>query len=79
MEYAANLFFDLLGYRQHGRSPIYAHDQVIQNMVDPLPQAIVLTSIVLGLSVTLLLVAIGIRIYDRYGTFDITEITKLKG
>ena len=79
MEYAANLFFVLLGYRQHGRSPIFAHDQVIQNMVDPLPQAIVLTSIVLGLSVTLLLVAVGIRIYERYGTFDITEITKLKG
>jgi multicomponent Na+:H+ antiporter subunit C len=79
MEYAANLFFVLLGYRREGRSPIYAHDQVIQNMVDPLPQTIVLTSIVLGLSVTLLLVALGIRIYEKYGTFDITEIKKLKG
>lgn len=79
MEYAANLFFVLLGYRTHGRAPVYAHDQVIKNMVDPLPQAVVLTAIVLGLSLTLLLVAVAIRIYDRYGTFDITKITKLKG
>ena len=79
MEYAANLFFVLLGYRTEGRSPVYAHDQVIKNMVDPLPQAVVLTSIVLGLSVTLMLVAVAIRIYERYGTFDITKITKLKG
>jgi multicomponent Na+:H+ antiporter subunit C len=79
MEYAANLFFVLLGYRTEGRAPIYAHDQVIKNMVDPLPQAVVLTSIVLGLSVTLMLVAVAIRIYERYGTFDITKITKLKG
>lgn len=79
MGYAANLFFVLLGYRTHGRSPIYAQDQAIENMVDPLAQVVVLTTIVLGLSVTLLLVAIAIRLYERYGTFDITKITRLKG
>ena len=79
MEYAVNLFFILIGYRFEGRSPIFAHDQAVQNMVDPLPQAVVMTSIVLGLSVTLLLIAIAIKIYDRYKTFDITKINKLKG
>ncbi|MFA5085393.1 MAG: sodium:proton antiporter [Candidatus Omnitrophota bacterium] len=79
MEYAANLFFILIGYRQEGRAPIYAHDQVIKNMVDPLPQAVVLTSIVLGLALMLLLVAISIRIYEKYRTFDITKINRLKG
>ena len=79
MGYAVNLLFVLIGYRTEGRSPIYAHDQVIKNMVDPLPQAVVLTSIVLGLSVTLLLISIAIRIYEKYGTFDITKIDKLKG
>jgi multicomponent Na+:H+ antiporter subunit C len=48
-------------------------------MVDPLPQALVLTSIVIGLAVTALLVAIAIRIYEKYGTFDITKIRRLKG
>ena len=79
MEYAVNLFFVLTGYRALGRTPIYSQDQQVKNMVDPLPQAVVLTSIVLGLSVTLLLIAIAIRIYEKYGTFDITRINKLKG
>ena len=79
MEYAVNLFFILSGYRMQGRSPIFAADQVIKNMVDPLPQAMVSTAIVIGLSLTLLLVSIAIRIYEKYGTFDITRINKLKG
>ena len=79
MEYAINLFFILIGYVKEGRSPIFARDQVVTRMVDPLPQAMVLTSIVIGLALTLLLVAMAIRIYEKYGTFDITKINKLKG
>ena len=79
MEYAMNLFFVLLGYRFHGRAPIDAKDHNILNMVDPLPQALVLTSIVIGLGVTALVISIAIRIYEKYGTFDITKIKKLKG
>lgn len=79
MEYAVNLFFALVGYRVEGRSPILAQDKVIENMVDPLPQALVLTAIVIGLAVTALMVGIAIRIYEKYKTFDITRINKLKG
>jgi len=79
IEYAVNLFFVLVGYRVQGRAPILAKDQVVQNMVDPLPQALVLTAIVIGLAVTALIVAIAIRIYEKYGTFDITKIRRLKG
>lgn len=79
MEYSMNLFFVLLGYRSYGRSPIDAENQDILNMVDPLPQALVLTSIVIGLGVTALVIAIAVRIYEKYGTFDITKIKKLKG
>jgi len=79
VEYAVNLFFVLVGYRVQGRAPILAKDQVIQNMVDPLPQALVLTAIVIGLAVTALIVAIAIKIYEKYGTFDITKIRRLRG
>jgi len=79
IEYAVNLFFVLVGYRTHGRAPILAKDQVILNMVDPIPQALVLTSIVIGLAVTALIVAIAIRLFEKYGTFDITKIRRLKG
>jgi multisubunit Na+/H+ antiporter MnhC subunit len=79
MEYAINLFLILIGYRQEGRAPISARDQVIANMVDPVPQAMVLVLIVLGLALTLFLVTTAIRIYEKYGTFDITKINRLRG
>ena len=78
-EYAVNLFFILVGYRMQGRAPILSADTQILNMVDPLPQALVLTAIVIGLATTALLVAIAMRIYEKYGTFDITKIRELKG
>lgn len=78
-EYAVNLFLILIAYRMEGRAPIYAPDQHIENMVDALPQAIVLTSIVIGLGTTVLLIALAMRIYEKYGTFDITKIRELNG
>ena len=79
MEYATHLLFILVGYRTGGRSPILAADQQIVNIVDPLPQALVLTAIVISLAVTALVVAIAMRIYDRYKTFDITKLRRLQG
>jgi len=79
MEYAVNLFFILGGYRMKGRAPIFAADQVIENMVDPLPQAAVAVTIIIGMAIMLLLVAIAMRIYEKHGTLDITKINRLKG
>jgi multisubunit Na+/H+ antiporter MnhC subunit len=78
-EYAVNLFLVLIAYRMNGRAPILEKGKEIENMVDPLPQALVLTSIVIGLAVVALMVALAVRIYQRYGTFDITEIRRLRG
>ncbi|NQU18648.1 NADH-quinone oxidoreductase subunit K [bacterium] len=79
MEYAINLFFILIAYRWQGRAPIMAQGREILGMVDPIPQALILTSIVIGLSVLALLVGIALRIFDKYNTFDITKIKRLKG
>lgn len=78
-EYAVNLFFLLVAYKMGGRAPIYSPTAAIENMVDVLPQALVLTSIVVGLATTVLLIALAIRLYEKYGTFDITKIKELKG
>jgi multisubunit Na+/H+ antiporter MnhC subunit len=78
-EYAVNLFFILVAYRMEGRSPILSSDVEIVNMVDPLPQALVLTAIVIGLATTTLMVALAMRIYEKYKTFDITKIKELRG
>ena len=79
MEYAVNLFFILVAYRMQGRSPIFSPETNISNMVDPLPHALVLTAIVIGLATTALLVAIAMRIYEKFGTFDVTKIRELRG
>ncbi|MCB4756180.1 MAG: sodium:proton antiporter [Elusimicrobia bacterium] len=79
VENAINLFFVLVSYRLEGRAPIYSPEVAILNMVDALPQALVLTAIVIGLATTALLVAIAMRIYEKYGTFDITKIRELRG
>ncbi len=78
-EYGINLFFILLGYRLNGRAPIHSAEEQITNMVDPLVQALILTAIVIALATTALVVGVAIRIYEKYGTFDITKIRKLKG
>ncbi|UCD55778.1 MAG: NADH-quinone oxidoreductase subunit K [Candidatus Omnitrophota bacterium] len=78
-EYAAHLFLVLVAYRMRGRSPIFSAEAEIKNMVDPLPHALVLTAIVIGLATTALLIGIAMRIYEKYGTFDITRIRELKG
>ena len=48
-------------------------------MVDPLPQALVMTAIVIELGTTALLVALAIKIFQHYHTFDITKIKRLSG
>lgn len=83
MEYGVNLFLVLLGYRKDGVAPIIDNVKEISEVakfgVDPLPQALVLTAIVIGLGVLALAVSIAVRLYERYGTFDITEIRRLRG
>lgn len=83
MEYAVNLFLVLLGYREKGIAPIISDageiDKVANLGVDPIPQALVLTAIVIGLGTLSLMVSLAIRLYERYRTFDITEIKRLKG
>lgn len=51
---------------------------VLVSYTDPIPQAVVLTSIVVGLSLVIVLIALAVRIYEKYGTFDITQIKDLK-
>lgn len=90
MEYAVNLFLIMLGYRTDGIAPIIGKTDLAEgsnllsgsflaNAVDPLPQALVLTAIVISLGSLALMISICIRTYERYGTFDITEIRRLKG
>ena len=79
MEFSSFLFLTLIGYVDGGVVPIVDPADPVKTYVDPLPQALVLTAIVIGLATTAMLMAVIIRIYRKYGTFDIREIKNLKG
>jgi len=79
MEYSVNLFFILIGYVKGATAPILGKAFPKGPFVDPLPQAMILTAIVIGLATTALLLAVAIRLYRKYGTFDIRKINSLKG
>ncbi|MFP4029257.1 MAG: sodium:proton antiporter [Candidatus Brocadiia bacterium] len=84
IEYAVNLFLVLVGFRVGGQAPILTYSEMpaaqwASGTVDPFPQVMVLTAIVIGLGVLALMVALALRIYHRHGTYDVTEIRKLRG
>ncbi|MDX2428898.1 MAG: sodium:proton antiporter [Xanthomonadales bacterium] len=83
MNHGVHLLLLLIGYREAGNPPIVdpaiTITEFASSSVDPLPQALVLTSIVIGLGVLALMVALCVRLYERYGTFDVTEIRRLRG
>lgn len=80
MEYAVNLILALVGFRTDGIAPIITPEiSEAAKFVDPLPQAIVLTAIVIGLGTTALLVSFAVRIHEKYDTFDVRKIRKLRG
>lgn len=76
MEVGLNLFIISLGYKQDYLAPILSeqYSSSLLSFVDPLPQAIVLTSIVIGLGTTAVALAFAKKIYEDYGTLDLEEI-----
>lgn len=48
-------------------------------MVDPVPQALMLTAIVVGVCVTALALALVYRLYRHYGTLDLDDIQRMSG
>ena len=83
VEYGIHLFLVLQAYRPDGVAPIIDRqtdiDAWIKQSVDPVPHALILTSIVIGLAVLALMVALALRLRERYGSYDITQLRKWKG
>lgn len=79
MEFSVFLLLALVGFIDGGVAPIVDPADPVKTYVDPLPQAMVLTAIVIGLATTAMLMAVIVRLYRKYGTFDIREIKSLKG
>jgi multisubunit Na+/H+ antiporter MnhC subunit len=75
-ESGANLLLILSGYRPDATAPIIGYGPVGASMVDPLPQVLVLTAIVIGVGVQAMAVAMLVRVFRVYGTLDVRELRK---
>ncbi len=77
-EAGANLLLVMAGYRIGGVAPIFSEQAMTPlGMVDPIPQAMVLTAIVIGVGVQALALSLIVRIKQTYGTLDIGELKQL--
>ncbi len=74
-----HLLLIAIGYVKDGTAPIFSKPGLqASQMVDPVPQALVLTAIVIGLAVTAVALSLIIRLYDHHKTLNINKIRKLK-
>ncbi|MBS3792365.1 NADH-quinone oxidoreductase subunit K [Candidatus Bipolaricaulota bacterium] len=76
LDTGVNLFLISVGYLDKGTAPIFARGTEIEpsSLVDPVPQALVLTAIVIGASVLALALSLTIKLYNHYGTLNLEKI-----
>lgn len=77
IESGVNLFLITLGYREGSVAPIYTSSPGgIMSL--PVPQALTLTSIVIGVAVLALMLSLVVHIYRHYGTLDARKIGRVE-
>ena len=75
MDTAVYLFLAVKGYIRGRMVPIVADGiQDVSAYINPVPSGLVLTGIVVSVSTTALMLALTIRLYERYGSLDLDEI-----
>ncbi len=77
MDSGIYLFLASYGYIEGRLAPIYAEGiSDPAAYVNPLPAGLVLTGIVVGVSVTAVMLGLTVRLYERYHSLDIDEIAE---
>ena len=79
IDVGVNIFLVSLGYIHGKKAPIFSSPDITpSNSIDPIPQALVLTAIVIGLAVTALSLSVIIKLYQHYKTLDISKIREMR-
>lgn len=75
-EIGLNILIISIGYVNGGIAPILTtfNNTNKLNFVDPLPHALVLTAIVIGVGTTALGLAFARKLYKKYNTFELDEM-----
>ena len=77
MDSGIYLFLASYGYIESRLAPIYREGvEEASAYINPLPAGLVLTGIVVGVSVTAVMLGLTVRLYERYHSLDIDEIAE---
>ncbi len=84
IDYGINLLIVSVGFNDGGTAPIYTISDLLNGVsssffVDPVPQALTLTSIVIGACVDAMALALVIMIYRKYKTVNADEVRRIRG
>ena len=80
MDTAVYLFLAAKGYIEGRLAPVPESAEIAkrtEDFINPVPAGLVLTGIVVSVSVTAVMLSLTIRLYRRYHTLDIDQITLL--
>ncbi len=76
MDSSIYLFLAEKGYISGRLAPIVVNGiQDVDTYINPIPSGLVLTGIVVSVSVTALMLSLTVRLYKRYHTLDLDEIS----
>lgn len=84
IDYGVNLLIVSFGFNEGGTAPIYQLSDLLNGVasgyfVDPVPQALTLTSIVIGACVEAMALSLVIMIYRKYRSVNADEVRRLRG
>ena len=84
MDYGINLFIVSIGFSEGGTAPILTLSDLLNGIasthyVDPVPQALTLTSIVIGACVDAMALALIIKLFQKYQSISTDEIRRMRG
>ncbi len=81
VDYGINLLIVSTGFKEGGTAPVFTIREFVAGtfFVDPVPQALTLTSIVIGACVDAMALALAVKIYQQYHTTNADEIRRLHG
>lgn len=81
VDYGINLFIVSIGFNDGGTAPLFTIADLVSGayFVDPVPQALTLTSIVIGACVNAMALSLVIKLHAEYKTRNADEIRRIRG
>ncbi|MBN3035560.1 MAG: NADH-quinone oxidoreductase subunit K [Bacteroidales bacterium] len=82
LDTSIHLILVSIGYMRNRTAPIIdsavSKTDAASQVVDPLPQALVLTAIVIGVGITALMLTYALKLFNEKGTLEIDKFKSLK-